>query len=212
MITLLENERDLKDCAILEIGTGAGYIAHELSKKAGSVASVDIVDDRKEMNGYTYSVVDDEELPFDDQSFDIVITNHVLEHVPDQERHLSEMRRVLRDGGLVYLASPNKWWLTDPHYKLPFISWLPRPISDKYLAVTKGKKWDIYSVSRNKLHKLSKSSGFRLEDRFWDIIDNPVKFDMSQSKAKQLASRLPRPLKRALLHVAPTHLVLLFAE
>ena len=71
-------------------------------------------------------MVTDENIPFPDGTFDVVITNQVLEHVPDAGLHLREIRRVLPDDGVVYLATPNKWWLTDPHYKMPFISWLPR--------------------------------------------------------------------------------------
>jgi ubiquinone/menaquinone biosynthesis C-methylase UbiE len=46
-----------------------------------------------------YEVADVRELPFADASFDAVIANHMLFHVPDRERALSELARVLRPGG-----------------------------------------------------------------------------------------------------------------
>lgn len=46
-----------------------------------------------------YAVADAEELPFDDASFDAVIANHMLFHVPDRPRALGEIARVLRSGG-----------------------------------------------------------------------------------------------------------------
>lgn len=38
-------------------------------------------------------------LPFDDNDFDVILCNHVLEHIPDQEKALSELFRVLKPGG-----------------------------------------------------------------------------------------------------------------
>lgn len=45
-------------------------------------------------------------MPFDDQSFDLVIANHVLEHVADDKKALAEMFRVLRVGGHAILQTP----------------------------------------------------------------------------------------------------------
>lgn len=43
-------------------------------------------------------------LPYDDQSFDVVMAAHVLEHLPDPQRALKEMIRVLKPGGIVFLC------------------------------------------------------------------------------------------------------------
>ena len=50
-------------------------------------------------------------LPFADRAFDVIWSVAVLEHVPDPQRALEEMRRVLTDGGLLYLAPA---WLCRP--------------------------------------------------------------------------------------------------
>lgn len=50
--------------------------------------------------------VDMLDMQFDDQSFDCVIANHVLEHVSDVPRALSEIRRVLKPGGVAILQTP----------------------------------------------------------------------------------------------------------
>lgn len=47
----------------------------------------------------TYGVADVQELPFADGSFDLVIANHMLFHVPDRRRALAEIARLLRSGG-----------------------------------------------------------------------------------------------------------------
>jgi SAM-dependent methyltransferase len=43
-------------------------------------------------------------LPYDDQSFDVVMAAHVLEHLPDPQRALAEMIRVLKPGGMVFVC------------------------------------------------------------------------------------------------------------
>jgi len=43
-----------------------------------------------------------------DASFDVVYCYHVLEHIPEYDKALSEMRRVLKKGGLLYIGVPNK--------------------------------------------------------------------------------------------------------
>jgi len=48
------------------------------------------------------------DLPFDDESFDFIICNHVLEHIPDDTKALSELFRVLRTGGTAILQVPYK--------------------------------------------------------------------------------------------------------
>lgn len=50
--------------------------------------------------------VDMLEMQFEDQSFDLVIANHVLEHVNDELKALSEIRRVLKPGGYAILQTP----------------------------------------------------------------------------------------------------------
>ena len=46
-------------------------------------------------------------MPFPDNTFDLVICNHVIEHVPAWEKLAKELHRVVRPSGLVYVATPN---------------------------------------------------------------------------------------------------------
>src|SRR6185312_4832050 len=69
---------------LLEIGTGSGVIAHYFATRPEflcEVDAVDVLDQRQVVEGYRYQTVTDMELPFGDGSFDIVISNHVIEHV-----------------------------------------------------------------------------------------------------------------------------------
>lgn len=50
--------------------------------------------------------VDIQHLPFDDETYDFVFASHVLEHIPDDEGAISEIRRILRPGGMAVLPVP----------------------------------------------------------------------------------------------------------
>ncbi len=54
---------------------------------------------------FRFEIVDAQAIPFEANTFDAVIANHMLYHVPDRSRALSEMRRVLQPGGHAYLAT-----------------------------------------------------------------------------------------------------------
>lgn len=59
-----------------------------------------------------FQVADAQELPFPDASFDAILANHMLYHVPDQQKALAEFKRVLRDGGKLYAATNGRHHMT----------------------------------------------------------------------------------------------------
>ena len=92
---------------ILDIGCGNGGISSHFARD-NEQHGVDVADRRRDgARGFDFRLVDSERLPFEAGSFDIVISHHVIEHVADQGMHLAEIRRVLKPGGLAYLATPN---------------------------------------------------------------------------------------------------------
>jgi ubiquinone/menaquinone biosynthesis C-methylase UbiE len=54
---------------------------------------------------FEFEVIDAQSIPFDDESFDAVIANHMLYHLPDRAKALSEMQRVLKLGGRFYAST-----------------------------------------------------------------------------------------------------------
>lgn len=59
--------------------------------------------------------------PYDDGSFDVVLSNQVMEHVHDHDRFFAEMRRVLRDGGYAAHLYPLKHYIWEGHLHLPLV-------------------------------------------------------------------------------------------
>jgi SAM-dependent methyltransferase len=54
---------------------------------------------------FNYEIIDAQTIEYDTNTFDVVIANHMLYHVPDRERAITEIHRVLRDGGTLYAAT-----------------------------------------------------------------------------------------------------------
>jgi SAM-dependent methyltransferase len=134
----------------------------------------------------------------------------VIEHVPDQRLHLAEIDRVLRPGGIAYLATPNKYWLTDPHFKLPFVSWLPRGLAEWYVRrACHGRHWDIYPLSYRRLRSLTRGA-FVLHDMTPDVVKAPSRFGLNvPAPARAVMERAPRPLLRVASVAAPSFIVIL---
>ena len=92
---------------VLDIGSGNGDICAHFAVNNFTVG-VDIKDQfRPEHHNLPHCVVRSEALPFDNNSFDVVISHHVIEHVDNQDHHLSEIHRVLNANGVCYLGTPN---------------------------------------------------------------------------------------------------------
>ncbi len=76
-----------------------------------------------------------EVLPFADACFDAVILNQVIEHVRDQAAVIREAGRVVRPGGVVYIACPNYLRFYEPHYKIFWLPLLPKFFGRVYLRI-----------------------------------------------------------------------------
>ena len=113
---------------VLEVGGGPGELAQRIQQELG--ASVAFVDSSPRMvelaraRGVDAQVGDIQELPFEDGTFDTVVAAWMLYHVPDLDRGLAEVARVLRPGGALIavtnsvhhlselrdlVAQPNLW-------------------------------------------------------------------------------------------------------
>ncbi len=108
---------ELAEKAVLEVGCGAGDFAIQLAHLGARVEAVDFSQHAIELaqrRAASQSVValqfrqgDAQELPFADSTFDVVLSCECLEHLPDPQKALREMSRVLKPGGHLVLTTEN---------------------------------------------------------------------------------------------------------
>ncbi|HEX8690029.1 MAG TPA: methyltransferase domain-containing protein [Solirubrobacterales bacterium] len=105
----------------LEIGSGTGYFSLNLMQQGiverltatdispGMLRCLASTADALGLEAETVAT-DAEQLPFEDESFDLVFGHAVLHHIPDLERALAEFRRVLRPGGAIaFCGEPSRY-------------------------------------------------------------------------------------------------------
>ncbi len=129
---------------ILSVGCGLGAYPAHLVGKNPNVYAFDIEFDRAaaahEHVPYTH-VAAAEHLPYPDESFDVVFSNEVLEHVQDDRQALVEQARVLKPSGRTIIFCPNRWypfethghyWRGEYHFgNTPLINYLPNSLRNR---------------------------------------------------------------------------------
>ena len=137
---------------ILDLGCGEGFWLSKFAEAGGFCFGLDIsLMGLKKIvgKGFRNAVCSNfVSLPFKENQFDIVFSNHSIEHTLQKARVLSEIRRVLRSGGLLFIATPNI-------YSLPEIFLLRKEIN-------RLKAGHAEILSPQKLKNLLEKSGFRI--------------------------------------------------
>ena len=125
---------------VLDLGCNNGYGSAMLSSTAASVMGVDVsrsaiaaAQQTHSRENLTFQVIDGGRLPFDDNSFDMVVSCQVIEHISDTKAFLQEIIRVLRRDGSLFLTTPNAEIRLDPGMR-PWNKFHVREYSGKGLA------------------------------------------------------------------------------
>jgi SAM-dependent methyltransferase len=120
---------------VLDLGCGEGRHAVAAARDAGEVVGVDLDPDRLRAAREDYDTYaegtpgsflrgDALSLPFADDAFDVVVCSEVLEHIPDYEAALGELRRVCRPGGTLAVSVPREgpervcWRLSEAYHQV----------------------------------------------------------------------------------------------
>lgn len=133
----------------LENGCGVGMYVEHLAPQASRVTGLEYdfsraLEARQAVMGVSNADVlcaAGEELPFADETFDLILSHEVLEHVRDDHLAVREMVRTLRSGGRVILFAPNQgypfethgiYWRGRYHFgNIPLVNYLPRAWRDR---------------------------------------------------------------------------------
>lgn len=188
--------------SVLDIGCGAGFVVHYLDRLDWRVVAFDVADHRA-TSGFDFVLGRAETLPFRSETFSVVVSNHVIEHVADAAAHLREVRRVLSPGGFAYVATPNRFAVLEPHYKLPLLSWLPQGLADAYVRRRRQVvNYDVFPFTRSRLLREAARAGLECDDVTpWMVAETAA---VERSPLARLGSALPDGVLRWLSHLSPT--------
>jgi ubiquinone/menaquinone biosynthesis C-methylase UbiE len=171
----------------LELGCGTGFFLLNLMQggviKKGSVTDlspgmVEVALRNARNLGLDVDgrVADAERIPYEDNSFDLVVGHAVLHHIPDLDAAFKEILRVLKPGGrFVFAGEPTNignayarklgqltWWLTTNVTKLPALSEWRRPqeeLDESSRAAALEAVVDIHTFDPTELEKLVRDAG-----------------------------------------------------
>lgn len=113
---------------VVDVACGEGYGSALLSGLAGQVTGVDIAPEvigaaqkKYQRQNLTFQVGAAHQLPLKENSVDLVVSFETIEHHDKHEEMLTEIRRVLKSGGVLMMSSPDKHYYTDvPGYHNSF--------------------------------------------------------------------------------------------
>lgn len=202
----------VEKASMLDVGSSVGFNVEVAAKRGATSIGVDIdvpglaTARRIRDPRCVFICGDGEALPFADDSIDVVVFNHIYEHVVDPDAVVSEIHRVLAPTGVVYLGMGNKLGVMEPHHRLPFLSWLPQGVADRYMKVFH--KGDHYYESFRTIAGLKKMlRKFYITDYSFSIIAHPEQFvadDMVGGRVSSAVRKLPVSARTAARQLLPT--------
>ncbi len=126
-------------------------------------------------------------LPFPDSFFDIVTFIEVIEHVDHPDLVLKEIERVLKPDGILHITTANKWWPIEPHFKLPFLSYLPKSSADWYVSISKrGSSYQNIRLPDYSHFFKMVNKYFEVKDITLDVIADYKKFGLAEERGQTI--------------------------
>ena len=213
ILAVLRHVRGLDDLSGLtaaDVGCSAGFIADELAG-AGAARTygvdIDVPGLRAARTRFgdlvQFVCAAGEALPFPDASLDVVVFNHIYEHVVDPDAVIADVKRVLKPDGVLYLGLGNRLGIMEPHYKLPFLSYLPPPAADRDVRAF-GRADSYYERFRTRRGLQRLLAGWHVVDYTLPVLGDPAAFS-GDDMVPAVVSRLPERALAATLPLVPTY-------
>ncbi len=213
ILRVLEREMgELSAATLLDIGCSQGGITEIIGRSFALAVGLDPDPiGNAEICSTRFVQADGCRLPFAAASFDAVLLNHVLEHAATPALLLEEIRRVMKSRAVCYLACPNRWTIVEPHYRLPFLSWLPRSWAHCYVRwMRRGPRYLDVLPSYWQLRDLTR--GFKVSHLTLAFLKRPDLFfpdDRDMRDKVKWVSWMPESLLGWLVPLAPVFVLIL---
>lgn len=215
-IDRLIDKYNLRSARVLEVGSGLGNTLCMLLKRGVDAVGIEpgrewaaIISARlseQELSSDRINVGIGEKLPFESGSFDFVLSQQVLEHVNDPNLVVSEMARVLRSGGKVYLTVPNYFSFSENHYRIFWLPGMPARLGAMYIKA-RGRDPNFYrhhinNITYWKMNRILLDNGFRnyALDELFDSWKRPKIAESPRNAVKSVLSILGKTPCEMIFH------------
>ena len=156
--------KPLNECEVLDMGCGIGGLSIPTASRVRSIKGIDlsksyitICEEKATSRGLDNAEFEVRSLfeLEEKERYDIVLCSDVLEHVSNQNELLKKIVQTLKDGGVFYLTTNNKYWPMEGHYGLLFLSYQSREKALKrIIRKKKGNVYNVYPISYKDLRNL----------------------------------------------------------
>lgn len=216
-ILILKNYlKDVSNLNLLDIGCSTGIMTKEYAKHFSEVTGVDIdsqaikyASRKYKFDNLIFKETPIEENTFKDQIFDVITCSHIYEHVPSDINLMSEIFRLLKPGGVCYFAAGNRFQIIEPHYKLPFLSYFPKSISNIYIRLFTKEK-DYYETLKSLRNLKKLVNKFEIIDYTLDVLKYPTKYSASEMlKENTIKYHIVNLISKIFYLLVPTYIWIL---
>ena len=159
-VALIQGAMDVRGKKVIDCGCGSGQYLMALHGLGADVYGIEYDEEKVAQFQRQHPELaervragDIEQMSFESDSFDLVLLNEVLEHVPHESKALLEIHRVLKQGGMLVVFSPNRLYPFETHsvtmrtsgrafpIYVPFIPYIPLGLGDRVFAYHARNYW-----------------------------------------------------------------------
>ncbi len=196
---------------ILDVGCGNGGISIAFTMAGAQVSGVEIEEELYMISkNYAESLnikpdfylYDGLKLPFENNAFDFAVSASVLEHTDDPTAYLTEILRVVKPGGSLYLGFPNKLWPKETHTGLWLLTYMPAFLRPAYIKFKKRNPLEDNNLHFYSYFDLQKMIEVGLGNYKWIIVEEEGKSNNLVKKIiRSVLKMLGLPYKAFLPHI-----------